>query len=182
MKKIAILGFVFSAIFFMNGCVNYIGQWHYFTDMYYSPAVDAQQIDELSGRLGDILPPEGSVPYKKIPYPFTMATEAKVAAKSLIVPTEIDLKVGEKKYQIYCSVCHGVEGKGNGFVKPFMPSILPLTGKNANANNLSVGEIYHIATVGRGTMLGYGSQIREKDRWAIAMYIKQELQPKYAKE
>ncbi|MCS6985124.1 MAG: cytochrome c [Leptospiraceae bacterium] len=161
---------------FIGGCVNYIGQWHYFTDMYYSPAVDAQQIDEIGGRMGDMLPPEGSVAYKQIPYPFTSATAASEAARALNVPSELDTKRGARLYQIYCSPCHGAQGRADGFVKPFMPSILPLAGKEANANKLSVGEIYHIATVGRGTMLGYGSQIRERDRWAIAQFIKQELQ------
>ncbi len=183
MKKKAIVTLVLFVILSgLQGCVNVIGQWHYFTDMYYAPSIDAQQIDELSGRNGNILPPEGSVPYGTMPYPHTNLIDSAVAAKTLKMPAGLDYAaIGAQKYAIFCSPCHGIEGKADGFVKKFMPMIVPVAGDGANANGLSAEQIYHIMTVGRGTMLGYGSQIKENDRWAIAQYIKQVLQKPQAK-
>ncbi len=37
---------------------------------------------------------------------------------------------------------------------------------------MSVGEYFNVITNGKGRMLGYGPQIKVRDRWAIVAYIR----------
>ena len=37
---------------------------------------------------------------------------------------------------------------------------------------MPVGEYYNVITNGKGRMLGYGPQVKVRDRWAIVAYIR----------
>lgn len=81
------------------------------------------------------------------------------------------LQRGRARYDIYCSMCHGLTGAGDGIVvtrgfpkpKPF--SDLQLM--QATAKDL-VGTISH----GYGVMYDFSDRVDPKDRWAIAAYIR----------
>ena len=94
----------------------------------------------------------------------------------------MDLKRGEKQYQIFCAPCHGAQGFAEGPVAKKFAGVRPLAtaaGKPAErAEGFAIGKIYHIATVGQGAMQGYAPQVQEQDRWNISAYIKSELQKK----
>ncbi len=89
-----------------------------------------------------------------------------------------ELERGKKMYQIYCQVCHGAGGEGNGPVTrrgyPPPPSLL-----QDNARNMKDGQIFHIMTNGYKNMPSYGAQIARQDRWLTVSYIRklQETQP-----
>ena len=84
-------------------------------------------------------------------------------------------------FNIYCSVCHGYSGEGNGLVSQ-RASALSLNGKAAwtEAKSLHdpevvkqpVGRLFDTITNGRSTMGPYASRIQPEDRWAIVLYIK----------
>ncbi len=90
---------------------------------------------------------------------------------------------GQERYNIYCALCHGVVGDGEGIIHK-RASQLVETGVNGTSwvapKNLHedvivtqpVGEIYNTITNGVRTMAAYGSQIPVTDRWAIVAYIK----------
>jgi mono/diheme cytochrome c family protein len=83
---------------------------------------------------------------------------------------ETTLAAGDSLYQIYCSVCHGQTGAGNGPVaaKVGAPSILA-----AKAVALSDGHIYSVIRYGRGVMPRYGDKIYDPEqRWAIVNYVR----------
>jgi mono/diheme cytochrome c family protein len=93
-------------------------------------------------------------------------------ADRLVNPTlaEETLVRGDTLYQIYCAVCHGDAGAGNGPVGPRVgaPSLL-----SDRARGSSDGYLYSIIRYGRGVMPRYGDKVdRPEDRWAIVNYVR----------
>ena len=88
---------------------------------------------------------------------------------------------GRNRFNIYCAVCHGYGGQGDGLVNQRAVA-LSATGKAAwtTAKSLHdetvvdqpVGRIFDTITNGRGTMGPYKDQITAEDRWAIVLYVK----------
>jgi mono/diheme cytochrome c family protein len=117
-----------------------------------------------------------------LPYAFEKTDEDRLlAAQTLVNEMESspeNLERGKKMYGIYCMQCHGEKGDGQGslFVSkkyPYPPASLLSEKMLANPE----ADIYHVITVGFGVMGEHGSMIPPADRWKIAMYIKNELQP-----
>ena len=85
--------------------------------------------------------------------------------------TRADLKRGKQRYEIYCGVCHGATGDGNGmivqrgFVKP--PSF-----HEQRLKDVPVGHYFNVITNGFGAMYSYNDRIAPEDRWKIAAYIR----------
>ena len=88
------------------------------------------------------------------------------------------LKRGQNRFNIYCTPCHGYDGRGAGSVQAKMA----LTGGSWPARNLVEssqdalrmpnGQIFNTITNGYGQMMGYGAQIQQRDRWAIIGYVR----------
>jgi len=93
---------------------------------------------------------------------------------------------GQQRYNIYCSVCHGYAGFGDGAVNKRAMELMSSSDGPADgtawvqAKSLhdplvrehQLGLLYNIATNGIRNMAGYGTQIDLEDRWAIAAYVK----------
>jgi mono/diheme cytochrome c family protein len=78
---------------------------------------------------------------------------------------------GQERYNIYCIVCHGPVGKGDGMIvrRGFSP---PPTYHDERLRNAPVGHFFDVITNGWGKMNGYAAQIPAADRWAIVSYIR----------
>lgn len=88
-----------------------------------------------------------------------------------IAVTKETLDRGEQRYQIFCGVCHGPVGNGDGMiVRRGFPK--PPTYHDDRLRNAPVGHFFDVATNGWGRMNGYASQISVQDRWAIVAYIR----------
>ena len=91
------------------------------------------------------------------------------------------LNRGQQRFNIYCSVCHGYNGNGDGLVNQ-RALALAASGNAAwtAAKSLHdptvkvqpVGRIYDTITNGRASMGPYKDQIPLEDRWAIVAYVK----------
>ena len=78
---------------------------------------------------------------------------------------------GQQRYGIYCAVCHGATGAGDGIAKKFgVATVQSLNQDRIKA--MSDGEIFDTITHGKNTMLGYGDRIQVPDRWAIIAYVR----------
>jgi mono/diheme cytochrome c family protein len=78
---------------------------------------------------------------------------------------------GEQRYQVFCTVCHGPLGKGDGMVvRRGYPA--PPTYHDDRLRNAPVGHFFDVMTNGWGKMNSYASQIPVADRWAIIAYIR----------
>jgi mono/diheme cytochrome c family protein len=99
------------------------------------------------------------------------------------IPVAVDreaLQRGQQKFTIYCAVCHGALGDGEGMiVKRGMihpPSLVkldrPLTEREVRVQNSPIGHYFDVITNGYGAMYSYNDRISVSDRWLIAAYVK----------
>ncbi len=196
MKKITIIAlFIFTLMLIQ---CNYAGNKsgiHYFLDMHDTLAVKSQKedfttlvypyprekvkgadrIDSLAGP-GSAMrtPPEGTAPRNYIPYLYS-ASDFDTPARELknpLKPTAQVLEQGQKLYNVYCAICHGQQGHGDGPVSPRFPAIPALAGSNSNVLNWEDGRFFHIITVGRARMYSYSAQLTPEERWAVIHYIR----------
>lgn len=87
--------------------------------------------------------------------------------------TKEDLKRGQERYDIFCSVCHGMTGYGDGIIarRGFnKPS--PANYHQDRLRQAPVGHFFDVMTNGWGAMPSYASQIPVEDRWRIIAYIR----------
>jgi mono/diheme cytochrome c family protein len=78
---------------------------------------------------------------------------------------------GQERYQIYCSMCHGMTGYGDGMIvrRGFRR---PPSYHDDRLRNEPVGHFFDVITNGWGAMPDYAAQIPPEDRWAIIAYIR----------
>jgi mono/diheme cytochrome c family protein len=78
---------------------------------------------------------------------------------------------GRERFDIFCAVCHGRTGDGQGMIVkrgfPAPPSYL-----NERLEKAAVGHFFDVMTNGYGKMYSYSDRIPVNDRWAIAAYIR----------
>ena len=78
---------------------------------------------------------------------------------------------GQERFNIYCIVCHGPVGAGDGMIvrRGFFK---PPTYHSDRLRNAPVGHFFDVITNGFGRMNPYGHMIPAADRWAIVAYIR----------
>lgn len=127
---------------------------------------------------------EGTIVRGKIPFPYPGATLAEravnqnKASKELMNPVEVSDQVlanGKEHFNIFCSDCHGLKGKGDGYLytSKLFPA-KPTSLVEAYVKGKPDGEIYYVITYGSisGLMGPHGSQIQPYDRWSIVHYVR----------
>ena len=126
-------------------------------------------------------PVEGTIPRGYSPYPYVKDDlDLLEAGKTLSNPfeaTEEIIQRGQVLFTRNCSHCHGPKGDGQGVL--YTSKRFPLPPGNLTAEktiNRPDGEIFHIVTVGYGSMGAHGSQILVDDRWKIIHYVREVLQ------
>lgn len=82
---------------------------------------------------------------------------------------------GKQRFEIYCSVCHGLTGSGKGVVGPYwtggmMPPTSNLVDERVRA--LPEGQVFWTITNGKGLMGPYNGSVSVEDRWAIVAYLR----------
>lgn len=88
--------------------------------------------------------------------------------------TSVSINRGRELYGIYCVLCHGDGGQGDGPVTPrfIRPPDLTL----AQARAYTDGYLYALVASGRGLMPPYGDKIRGDDRWHVVNYLRGVIQ------
>jgi mono/diheme cytochrome c family protein len=92
--------------------------------------------------------------------------------------SQYTLDVGRGKYQIYCAVCHGQAGDGNGIMK--VRSAIEGDAAIVTIASLQTplirsypnGQVFDVITNGKNTMMGYGDKLSPEERWAIVAYVR----------
>jgi mono/diheme cytochrome c family protein len=92
------------------------------------------------------------------------------------IPVEVNLELlerGRERYDIFCSVCHGLAGDGQGIIMTGGYGYVPApTFHSEMVRAQADGYLYNALTYGVRSMPGYGTQIPVEDRWAIVAYIR----------
>jgi mono/diheme cytochrome c family protein len=80
---------------------------------------------------------------------------------------------GQQRYDIFCSVCHGATGNGDGMIaRRGFNKPLPASYHQDRLRQAPVGHFFDAMTNGWGAMPSYASQIPVEDRWKIIAYIR----------
>ena len=137
--------------------------------------------------LSSQLPPEGTVPQShpmniagKEVYPYEdspVNTGCIPGTKTNYVelnPQPVTARLlarGHERFNIYCSPCHGRTGMGDGMVVQRGYRRPPRL-DDERLRSEPVGHFFDVMTNGFGAMPDYAVQVRPRDRWAIAAYIR----------
>jgi mono/diheme cytochrome c family protein len=78
---------------------------------------------------------------------------------------------GEQRFNIYCSPCHDRIGSGRGMIvqRGFLQ---PPSYHEERLREMPIGYFFDVISNGYGQMSGYRAQIKPRDRWAIAAWIR----------
>ena len=99
--------------------------------------------------------------------------DGSLAAEAATPPPASDalLERGRERFDIYCALCHGLSGDGDGVIVahgfPRPPSY--------HIDRLLAAppaHFYDVITEGYGVMYSYADRVDPHDRWAIAAYIR----------
>ena len=79
---------------------------------------------------------------------------------------------GRDRYDIFCAVCHGEAGDGQGIVMMGGYGFAPFSYHDDRLRGVEDGYLYDVIANGIRTMPGYAHQLPVADRWAIVAYIR----------
>ncbi len=80
----------------------------------------------------------------------------------------VDFERGKAAYDIYCAICHGSQGKGDGYL---VKNEKILGVPSYDAREITEGSVYHVIYFGRNTMGSYANQLNEEERWQVSAYV-----------
>jgi mono/diheme cytochrome c family protein len=92
--------------------------------------------------------------------------------------SEVFVRRGQERFNVYCSTCHGLVGIGDGpthqrAVKLVEPKWVPPTSlASQQVREQADGSIFNTITNGIRNMPAHGPQIPAEDRWAIVSYVR----------
>ncbi len=142
-------------------------------DMRDQPRADTYQDSEFfaDGKSARPLVP-GTVPRFAVFNGPTSQSRTTTAPSGFPYPiTRAILNRGRERYTIYCSVCHGDIGDGNGMIVQ-RGFTRPPTFHQARLRDVAPSHIYDVVSNGYGAMYSYNDRVEPDDRWAIAAYIR----------
>ncbi len=156
----------------------------YFSDMVVSLAYETYSVNPVfkDGKTNQ-LPVAGTIARGQMPYNYggKSADEQTRAGLELVNPvplTEANLAKGKAQFTVYCAICHGDGGKGDGSLYTSGKfTALPVDLTSERVQNFPDGQIFHVITMGSvaGLMGAHASQIKPENRWLIVNYIKNDF-------
>ncbi len=189
MNYIKYISLVFLSLVILSSCkkdknnpgYDYMGEY----DMYYTKYYKAYSPNPVfRDSMTNQLPVEGTVSRGNMPFPYATASigdraiNQTLAGQQMVNPVESNEKTiasGKELYNIYCSICHGTTGNGDGhlYTSGLFPA-KPTSLVEAYVKNKPDGEIYYVITAGSisGLMGPHGTQITPEERWKIINYIR----------
>ena len=132
------------------------------------------QADVFKGGKEGQLPVEGTINRGFEVYEYPNTPEALIAVKAANLKSPLgelsqkDKDKGKELFGIYCMICHGELGNGQGK--------LVTQGKFLGVPNykdrvINEGSIFHVETYGLNLMGSHANQLSKKERWLVAAYV-----------
>jgi mono/diheme cytochrome c family protein len=147
--------------------------YQYFPNMYEPIGYEtyAESNAFANGKEGQEVP-NGAVKRGFVPYDYPNTAEGYTSARAnLISPLDSVAKTsdkGAKLFVIYCSVCHGDKGDGQGIL---MKREKFLGVPSYAVRDISEGSIFHVVTYGLNAMGSHANQLSQEERWMVASYV-----------
>ena len=120
------------------------------------------------------LPVEGTINRGYEVYDYPNTPEALVAVKAADLKSPIDTLSTEDMdkakglFEIYCAICHGNGGNGQGKLVTQGKFLGVPSYKDRVINQ---GSIFHVQTYGLNSMGSYANQLNPHERWLVAAYV-----------
>ena len=149
--------------------------YEFMPNMYESVGYEAYSENGLfENNQAALIPVEGTIPrgYSLYQYEDSNAgyDTAKVNLKNPLESNEVNMAKAKELYDIYCGVCHGNNGDGNGILFK-REKILGIPSYLDEGRDITEGSVYHVIYYGRNTMGSYANQLNEKERWLVTSYV-----------
>lgn len=176
MKKILKLSLALIGLMAVVSCAgDGKPNYQYMNNMYVPVSYETYGEAEIfPGGQEAMLPAEGSIPRGWQPYDYENTTEglnlAKAELKNPLEVTEENLAAGSQLYTIYCAVCHGDKGDGQGILVK-REKFLGIPSYADPGRVITEGGVYHVQMYGINSMGSYASQTNEMERWQITQHV-----------
>ncbi len=176
MRRILNIGLVIVASISMVSCFDSANpNFQYMPNMYEPIGYETYGDYEIFAEGQEaLLPAEGSIPRGWQPYNYENSNDglvlAKAELKNPIPVTEKSLSEGKALYTIYCGLCHGDKGDGQGILMK-REKILGVPSYSDAGRVITEGGVYHVQMYGLNTMGSYASQTNELERWQIVQHV-----------
>jgi len=170
---IKITSILFVAIAFTSCNDKRQRQVQYMPDMYVSVAYEPYGVNTaFANGMDSQKPAAGSIARGQVPYDYANSNEgyeeAKANLKSPLNEYTVNSEKGKALYGIYCAVCHGKKGDGQGdLVKREKFLGIP----NYKDRDITEGSIYHVIMYGRNLMGSHASQLTGEERWQVVNHV-----------
>lgn len=149
--------------------------YQYMPNMYESVGYETySETDAFRNGVEAQLPAEGSVARGHIPFDIENTldgfNEAKMSLMNPMDSTQFDSERAQGLFNIYCAICHGPKGDGQGnLVK--REKILGIPRFDDVGRAITAGSIYHTIYYGKNAMGSYANQLNEEERWQVVAYV-----------
>lgn len=176
MKNIFHLSLIVSVLLLATSCQNdKKPNYQYMPNMYAPVGYETYgNYDVFPNGMEAMSPAEGSVSRGWMPYDYENNAEGYAAAKTNLknpLPyTEDNINEGKALYTLYCAICHGDKGDGQGTLAE-REKILGIPAYNDAGRAITEGSVYHVTYYGINNMGSYASQTTEKELWQINHYV-----------
>lgn len=147
--------------------------YQFFPNMYESPSYETyREYDIFSDEQSALLPAKGTLArgYSLFEYENTNEDyeRAKVELTNPLEDSEINAEKGKELYTIYCAICHGNNGDGQGTLVK-REKILGIP--NYADREITEGSIYHVIYYGKNAMGSHANLLNEEERWQVTAYV-----------
>jgi len=99
------------------------------------------------------------------------STGAFVQERPILATREVYMR-GQERYNVFCAVCHGAAGDGQGIVMTGGYGFAPIGYHDDRLRSIEDGYLFDVISNGVRTMPAYAQQITVMDRWAIVAYMR----------
>ncbi|MBT8244976.1 MAG: cytochrome c [Winogradskyella sp.] len=149
--------------------------YQYMPNMYESVGYEAyQESDAFANGVEAQLPVEGTIPRGYSLYEIEDTNDgyeyAKANLESPLDSTAVDYARGKELYDIYCGICHGTKGAGQGILMK-REKILGVPSYADAGRAITTGSIYHVIYYGKNSMGSYANFMSEEERWQVVAYV-----------
>ena len=174
MKKLISLSFSIVVALGLGSCQDPSKpNYQYFPNMYEPVGYEAYaDSDAFANGIEAQLPAEGSIARGWQPYEYPDTNDgyemAKAELQSPLAQTEVHLVEGKELYGLYCAVCHGKKGDGQGIL---MTREKFLGVPSYADREITEGSIYHVLMYGKNAMGSHAGQVNAAERWQIAQHV-----------
>lgn len=176
MKTILKITAVLVMLFSIVSCnKNTRRNYQYMPNMYESVGYEAyQESDAFANGVEAQSPVDGTIARGYSLYEYNDTNDDYELAKAeLMNPLDsaaVDYKRGKELYDIYCGICHGTKGAGQGkLVK--REKILGVPSYADAGRAITTGSIYHVIYYGKNSMGSYAHFMSEEERWQVVAYV-----------